>query len=200
MDNVKDTPMNNGSDNITKLNAGIAEHTDNHNIGTSGKTIIVTKQGEEGGLEVDAFTGIVLNPNDNPEWAKGLANALLTERHIFYMSRLGGLYTDELKQPEALAFEDLSWVHVTELPEPVKNEETGLMEHVELHQLDADHEFRMSVIADITGIAGDLDLSEGTFGADAITQAIARDNMRTAEELASMEQAKAEGFKAVNGN
>ena len=183
-----------------KLEAGITEHLDNGNIGTTGKTIIVTKQGEDGGIEVDAFTGIVLNPNDAPEWARGLANALLTERHIFYTQRLGGLYTEALKQPEALAFEDLSWVHVRELDEPVKNEQTGLMEHVELTQLDADHEFRMSVIADVTGIAGDIDLEEGTFGADAITQAIARDNMRTAEELASMEQASAEGFKAVSSN
>lgn len=182
----------------TKLTPGVAEHLDNNSgIGTSGKTVIVTKQGEEGGIEIDAFTGIVMNPNDNPEWATGLANALLAERHIFYSTRLGGLYTDELKQPDALAFEDLSWVHVTELDEPRKNEQTGLMEHVELTQLDADHEFRMSVIAEVTGIAGDIDLEEGTFGKDAITASIARDNMRTAEELASMEQAGREGFKAV---
>lgn len=194
MDNVKDThPMN-----TTKLNNGVAEHLDNGgDIGTTGKTIIVTKQDQEGGIEIDSFTGIVLNPNEAPEWAEGLTNALLTERHLFYSTRLGGLYTEQLKQPEALAFEDLSWVHVSELDEPVMNEQTGLMEHVELKQLDADHEFRMSVIAEVTGIAGDIDLEEGTFGADAITKAIERDNMRTAEELASMEQAAQEGFKAV---
>ena len=182
----------------TKLNAGIEEHLDNGNIGHSGKTIIVTKQNDEGGIELDAFTGIVINPNEAPEWANGLVQALLAERHIFYTKRLGGLYTDELKQPEAIAFEDLCWLHSRELDEPVLNEQTGLMEHVELTQLDADHEFRMTVIAEVTGIAGDIDLEEGTFGKDAITAAIARDNMRTAEELASMEQAGQEGFKAVN--
>ncbi|MGV1835245.1 hypothetical protein ACQZ6C_10825 [Rhizobium rhizogenes] len=193
----------------TKLNAGIEEHLDTGNIGYSGKTIIVTKQGEDGGIEVDALTGLVVTATVNPEtgqregielpgWASGLTNALLAERHIFYRNRLGGLYTDELKQPATIAFEDLCWVHVSELETPVLNETTGLLEHVELTQLDADHEFRMAIISEVTGIAGDIDLEEGTFGKDAITQAIARDNMRTAEELASMEQAKQEGFKAVS--
>jgi hypothetical protein len=189
--------------NSKKLEAGIEDHINSgataHDMGSTGKFIIVTKSGEEGGIMVDAFTGIVQTPNENPQWAQGLTNALLAERHIFYTDRLGGLYTDELKQPEAIAFEDLSWVHVSELPEPILDEQTGLMQNVELSQLDADHEFRMNIIAEVTGIAGDIDLAEGTFGKDAITAAIARDNQRTAEELASMEQAGQEGFKAVNG-
>lgn len=183
------------NDTTTHLNAGISEHLEGANIGSTGKTIIVTKQGEEGGIEVDAFTGIVLNPNENPEWANGLTNALLAERHIFYSSRLGGLYTDEMKQPEAMAYEDLAWVHVTELDAPVLNPETGLWDHVELNQLDADHEFRMNVIAEVTGIAGDIDLEKGAFGKDAITQAIALDNERDEAELAAMDEAAITGFE-----
>jgi hypothetical protein len=194
------------------LTAGVTEHLSDtpDMIGFTGKTIVITKQGEEGGFEVDAFSGVVLRHSKNaetgqwegielPAWAEGLTNALLTERHIFYTSRLGGLYTDAMKQPEALCYEDLSWVHVTPLEEPRQNEETGQMEHVELSEVEADHEFRMGIIAEVTGIAGDVDLAEGTFGKDALTVAIERDNMRTEEELASMEQASREGFKAVNG-
>lgn len=188
----------NTTSTTTHLNAGVSEHLDTMGtIGATGKTIIVTKQGHEGAIEVDAFTGIVLNPNDSPEWAEGLTNALLAERHIFYTSRLGGLYVEAMKQPEAMAFEDLAWVHVRELDEPVLNPETGLWDHVELTQLDADHEFRMNVIAETTGIAGDIDLEKGTFGPDAITQAIALDNERDAAELAAMDEAAAEGFGKV---
>lgn len=183
--------------NTIKLTPGVEEHLDTGNIGSTGKMIIITKAGEEGGFAIDAFTGIVLNPNEVPQWAEGHTQALLGERHIFYTQRLGSLYVETMKQPEALAYEDLGWLHARELEEPVINSETGLPEHVELTQIDADHEFRMTIIADVTGIAGDIDLVEGTFGADAVTEAIARDNMRSAEEVAEMEEAARSGFSAV---
>lgn len=192
--------MVNTNGNTTKLQAGIEEHLDTGNIGHTGKHVIVTKAGEEGGFEIDAFTGIVLDTHNLPEWAAGTTQALLAERHIFYTSRLGSLYVEDMKQPDTLAYEDLSWVTATDLEEPVVNEETGLPEHVELNVVDADHEFRMAIIAEVTGIAGDIDLEEGTFGADAVTEAIARDNMRDAEELAAMDEAAKEGFKAVSTN
>lgn len=194
-----------------KLEAGITDHLQSADIGTTGQTVVVTKQGEDGGITLDGFTGVVLRTagDELPEWSEGLTQALLAERHIFYSSRLGGLYTDELKFPDTIAFEDLGWIHVSELNEPLETQpevrdlETGaitqhaLYDHVELNTIDANHEFRMERISDITGIAGDIDLEEGTFGKDAITQAISRDNQRTAEELASMEQAKQEGFGKV---
>lgn len=194
-----------------KLEAGVTDHLQSADIGTTGQVVIVTKQGEDGGITLDGFTGVVLRVGGEelPEWSEGLSQALLAERHIFYSSRLGGLYTDELKFPETIAYEDLGWVHVSELNEPLlvtpemRDPETNAItqhavyEHVELNTVDANHEFRMERISEITGIAGDIDLEEGTFGKDAITQAISRDNERTAEELASMEQAKQEGFKDV---
>ena len=47
----------------------------------------------------------------------------------------------------------------------------------------------------VTGIAGDIDLEKGTFGKDAITQAIALDNERDEAELAAMDEAAITGFE-----
>jgi hypothetical protein len=194
-----------------KLEAGITEHLDNGNIGTSGKVIVVTKQGQDGGIQIDAFTGVVLNANDNPEWAEGLTNALLAERHIFYTGRLGALYTADMKSPETLAYEDLAWVHAQPYEEPllaqeeVRNEEGQIVqhaiwEHVELQQLDANEEFRMGRIAEITGIefVTDEDGAVVDVVGD-ISHEMQIDNERSEEELAAMEQAKNTGFSKVAG-
>lgn len=163
------------------------------------KTTLITKQGHEGGFEIDSFSGTVLNPSELPDWAEGLTNGLLAERHIFYTKRLGGLYTDDMKTPETLAFEDVTWLGVVELDEPTIDAETGKETFVELHTYDADHEFRMSIIAEVTGLSADLDLDEGTI-ANAITQAIHADNMRSPEELEALDKATNASWDEVSGS
>jgi hypothetical protein len=118
-------------------------------IGLTGKLVHVHKQGEEGMLAIDAYTGQVILSDDTPEWAKdlGLVMAQLTERHVFYGKRLGDKYAQEHQSPEIMAYEDLGWLCL------VDNGTANPHEAI----VQADDEFRMNVVAEVLGINRDAD-------------------------------------------
>lgn len=145
--------------------------------------IIVHHADHEGGLLVDAFTGnLITPPLERPDWAEGLAQALLGERLEFYSKRLGKLFTDEMKLPTAIAFADLSWVAVNE---------QGLPE-----ERAADDEHRMSIIAEITGVTRPDNLNEDEqYTGGTVTAATELDIMsaeRTDDEFAALEESQRE--------
>lgn len=123
----------------------------------AGRTIFVHKKDAPGGIQLDAYTGnITTPPADRPDWCEGLVTALLTERYTFYNSRLGPEYAKQHALPDAIAFEDLGWIVINSESTDIDGED-GLIE------LQADAEFRMSVIAAVTGIdrAGELEDIKG---------------------------------------
>ncbi len=175
------------------------EHQDT-DFGTTGKTALVHKKDAEGSLTIDAFTGQVLvGQHDRPEWAEGLTVAQLAERHQFYTTRLGSLYTEEHKQPEVYAFEDLGWIGANALEEPFVNPETGQEEDFELFVVDASEEHRMEVLATVLGISGDIDREEGTIDNVLASVDIAADNMRSPKELVALEESQKQGFAEASG-
>lgn len=103
------------------------------------KQIIITKGGEEGSILIDHLDGRVLTPADErPQWADGLAAAMLVERTGWYEKRLGAQLSAEQARPDIIAFEDLEWVAID-------------AEADEVH-LEADADFRMETLATIMGI------------------------------------------------
>lgn len=192
---------------MSELKAGLNEAQDT-TFGNTGHQTIVHRKDHEGSLLIDTFTGQVLGHDQHgdtgkPDWAEGLTVAMLTERHVFYRSRLGSLYDTELAQPEVLAFEDLEWVGARPLvdadgaPTARWNDETQQFDEAELFVIEPDHEFRSEIVATKLGIIGDIDLEEGTI-ANAITVEIANDVYRSQEELEALEAEQTAGYKAVN--
>lgn len=116
------------------------------------ETAIVHKEGEEGTLLIDRYTGRIVTPLiERPDWAEGLHTALVRERDAFYQgngkqpgeagfvgNRLGKAYTDEMRNPAAYVFQDLGW-----LGQDAEQEECTI---------DADNDYRMEVIATVLGI------------------------------------------------
>ena len=119
------------------------------------KELVVHLEGHEGTLTIDAMNGrITTDPHMRPDWAEGLALALLGERHKFYETRFGKgseAYNAALAA-EAIDKRDLSWLGVN-----------GEQEEVEI---DADEEFRMDVVAKVIG----ADRDEGTMADDVIAE------------------------------
>lgn len=119
------------------------------------RTILVHHTDQPGALIIGALDGAIRqDPNERPDWSDGLSTALLGERHEFYTARLGDLYTDEHKYPEALNFADLGWLTVE------ADDVGGTL------IMDADPEFRMNVVAEVTGVVRSDDLSQGIQGED----------------------------------
>jgi hypothetical protein len=64
--------------------------------GLDGQPVIVHKKDAEGALIIGSLSGRVIQPiMEQPEWAEGLVVALLSERHEFYMTRLGRAPNDK---------------------------------------------------------------------------------------------------------
>jgi hypothetical protein len=172
---------------------------------TTGRSVLVHKQDAEGSLSIDPTTGFILTPLDErPEWASNLQIANTAERHMFYMERLGSLYTDDMKSPDVMAFEDILWTGTVEYPEdaPYINAETGVKESFEVITVEADHEFRQQVLAEKLDIRSELDKDgneTGNIHGALAEVAIAADNQRTQEELDALEQNKEAGFQSVTG-
>lgn len=147
--------------------------------GLSGKVTLVHKQGEEGALEIDSVSGLVIPGQWNrPEWAASLVCASLAERHNFYTTRLGSDYADAHRWPEVFAYEDLSWSAV--------DVDTG-----EAVDIEASTEFRMEVLAGVVG----MDLSTGEVSGASAEAEIAMDQWRSAEEIKALDETQNEGFK-----
>lgn len=169
-------------------------------VPTSGRVTLVHKKDHEGVLQIDPLSGWIITPLDErPEWAEGLVSAQTGERHIFYASRLGDKYTEDMKMPEAMAFEDLGWMGLIEhdADHPYINPETGAEEPFELTVLDADHEFRSEIIAQVNGFTSKDDVWD--FGDTEASVDIAYpDQERTAEEVKAFEDSQRDQLKAVN--
>lgn len=192
-------------------------------FGGSGQIAVVHKADHEGIIEIDPFTGHVLTKQDErPEWAEELTVAQIAERHGFYSQALGSGYTDDLKIPEAFAFEDLGWLgahpHAEDHDEATAMEQDPNYDGFEHYEMEADNEWRSEFLADRFGIKGDLEaieqeLLEGTaFGTGMttagtegsltvdMTEAMNADNFRTQEELEEAEKQRQTGFaKAAQG-
>lgn len=142
------------------------------------QTLTVHKEGAEGTLQIDRLTGKILTPlADKPDWAQGLASAIPQERVTFYMQRFGteGSEIEAVKNADAVAMQDLSWV--------------GLDAAQEAVELPADHEHRLQVVAKVL----DLDSATG----NKIERELDMENSRRSpEEQAAMEKATQQGFPA----
>lgn len=150
---------------------------------TPARTVLVHRKDEEGALIIDAHTGKITQPADEvPAWANGLAVALLAERHGFYTQRLGTGYTDAMKTPDLLAYEDLGWLATGEDGEAV--------------EIEADDEHRREVLAEVLGI----DRSADAFDTKSLGEVeIAMDRNRTPEEMAAFEHSQTAGFAEKTG-
>lgn len=101
--------------------------------------IAVHKDGEEGAIHIDRLEGRVLTPaDDRPEWADGLAAAMLAERVGWYERRLSSQLPEAVRSPDVIAFQDLGWVGVDAEGDEV--------------ELEADGEYRMEQLANMLGI------------------------------------------------
>lgn len=160
-------------------------------LGFTGRKTVIHKKDAEGVLEIDALTGQVLpGQHDRPEWSDGLVLAQLTERHLFYASRLGDAYSEEMKMPELLAFEDLGWLCV----DPTITEEEGGEDGATSYR-EADDEFRMNVIANILAISRDVTHDHDADSPKGAVEAeIAFDRTRTEQEQKAFIEAQDHGF------
>jgi hypothetical protein len=133
--------------------------------------VVVHNQGHEGAIVLDKLTGIIVTPNeDRPDWAGGLAVALLSEHRQFYTSRLGPSYNT----PDLFDIRDLGFIGVNEQGDEI--------------EVSADYEFRMDYLAAALG----LDREEGTFGETVAEVEISMDHLRGPEEIGALEDAGAE--------
>lgn len=77
------------------------------------KHIIIHKTNAEGLLLIDALDGSVITaPEERPDWAEGLAAAMLAERNGWYEKRLGKWLPDALRSPQSMNADDLTWIGV----------------------------------------------------------------------------------------
>lgn len=151
--------------------------------------ILVHKLNEPGALRIDSLSGRILSePDERPDWAEGLAVALVASRTVFYMQRLGKLPNDTLDG--LIAFEDLGWIAIDAEGGPI--------------ELEADAEYRMDKIAEATGINRSADLSAATMDntdgelAHVLTSAHVGEQV-TAGEATALEKALKEHFQAATG-
>jgi hypothetical protein len=149
------------------------------------RMLMVHKEGEEGVLQVRHSDGKIMTPLDErPDWAEGLVTAMVQERITFYTRRLGEAGSPYASQLEAItgtdtvAFQDLGWIGVNEAQQEV--------------EVEADPEWRSESIAKLLGI----DTEAGTMGEGltAEREIMSRNERRTPEETAALEEGLAQGF------
>lgn len=82
---------------------------------TGTKHIAIHKHGEEGGLHIDATSGLITTPNEErPLWANGYAVADLADYRQWVSSRFGDGAPDHLKAPQLLEVGMFAWVGIDE--------------------------------------------------------------------------------------
>lgn len=184
-------------------------------IGTSGRQTAVHKQDCEGVLMIDPMSGNVLQLlADRPDWATELTVAQVAERDLYYGTRLGDLYTEELKVPEVLAFEDLSWLCVR----PLEGDHSELIDAdpnydgFEHFELSADEAYRSHIVANVLGITEDLKAQEADLIAGGegniegqqdvidLSAELLASNFLTQEEIEAREASRKEGFEKIAQN
>jgi hypothetical protein len=170
------------------------QHHNLHAIGGTNmadRTVLVHRQDAEGALIVNALTGqIAQSIDERPEWSDGLATALLGERLQWWTTRLGAQFTEEQKFPQAIAYEDLGWLVVSEDGESIV-------------ETDADVEFRMDLLANYMGLnrAAPVGSEEATHTKGTILAEveIGMDQARTEHEASALEEAQTQGFDTKTG-
>ncbi|MER9178909.1 hypothetical protein [Mesorhizobium sp. M0767] len=153
--------------------------------------IAVHKEDHEGAIQLEAVTSmtktgepltrwiVATAADERPEWAEGLAEALMDERATYYRTRLGSV-PENVAAPELLSANDLEWVGVDAEGDEV---------HVE-----ADHEYRMGILATALGIDREDYDQERNFQ-NSIAQAEATHTYKTQPtDEATLEQAEGQSF------
>lgn len=102
------------------------------------KLIAVHKDGQEGGIHIDATGKVITKADDRPDWADGYAQALLDERKDFFTARLGAVGAESLLAADIMAADELGWLAVDAEGSEV--------------EVEADGEYRMNLIAKAMGI------------------------------------------------
>lgn len=125
----------------------------------------VHSQDNEGVIVLNANGRILTDLNERPEWAHGLAVAMLHERTKYYTDRLGSEGAADHLSQNTVYVEDLSWVGF---------DEAG--DEVEVAPLS---EFRASVLATALGVDG-----EGEVHGAIAERVIAGDTASWSEEAA----------------
>lgn len=120
-------------------------------------SFFVHAEDAEGVLMLDANGRIMTDLNDRPEWAHGLAVALLHERIKHYTDRLGAEGAKAHLGKNTLNVEDLCWVAFDEAGDEV--------------EVQASSEFRVQVLATELGVDG-----EGEIHGAIAERTIAEDN------------------------
>lgn len=147
-----------------------------------GPILTVEREGHEGVIQIDGMTGLITTPPDErPDWADGLACALLNERNEFYTKRLDQVKAGEHHAKALLSFDDLSWLAVDEDGKEV--------------ELEAHADYRMDQLATSLGIdRGNFDAAT----AEEIETAYdtSSDEEKLAREVA-MHEAQEMGFPAT---
>lgn len=120
------------------------------------KRIIIHKPDSEGAFHIDAMTGAVVTPqNELPDWAEGLASALLAERVGFYEKRLGTNLPEQLRKPNSMAMEDLGWIGVDQEGDEV--------------EIEAVTEYRSEMLGKLLEIDLDNEDLDGQLGGDTLS-------------------------------
>lgn len=160
-------------------------------MGYSGHVTGVHKKDGEAVLLIDSYTGQILpeskhGPDGIPGWATdlGVVMAMLGERALWYAKRVNGQMPEELKAPEVMAFEDLTWLSLN----PSDGDETTI---------DADDEFRMEVLAQVLGINRSEEDGVDTIAGKGLEVYVSSDNTRSEAELAELREAQEERFAAT---
>lgn len=170
-------------------------------IGYSGQKTMVHMAGHEGVLIIDTFSGLIYPASIHadgalPDWAteRNLVSANLAERVIWYGKRLSPEQALAVtRSPDALAFEDLSWMVLNEPLEGETQPTEGTLE--------ADDEYRMDNLAKLLvsmQINRDPDAAEN-FGSGVDAQVhVASDRTRDKADLDALEEAQ-QGRMAATG-
>lgn len=143
------------------------EHPETGNVH---EVVMVHATEQPGSLILDRMTGVILTPiMSRPDWAEGLATALLDEHRHFWKSRLG-----TYAEPELFDFRDLGFIGVNEAGDQV--------------ELFADTEYRMEVLATIL----EVDRDDGDINKALADYEIGLDHYREDGEVAALEEAGAD--------
>lgn len=147
----------------------------NDATGETYEVLMVHNPAHEGSLMVDRRTGAIVTPIvDRPEWAGGLAVALLAEHREFYQKRTG-----TYQGPTLFDLSDLGWIGVD-----AEGDEVEVFADVATRQERLTGLLRAA--PETGGIAGVLAGIEMSF-----------ENVRTEGEASAIEKAQDEGFEEV---
>lgn len=135
---------------------------------------MVHKRDQEGTLMVDRRTGIIVTPiMERPEWAEGLAVALLAEHREWYLKRTGSY-----EAPALFDAADLGWL--------------GMSDEGEV-EIFADTDMRQERLAGLLHI----DRETGDIAGALAEVEHAFDQERTEAEASAIEESQEQGFPAV---